>query len=217
MAVAGEIPALRRRVRTNMSMALGPDVPPHAERLYFNRVGWFLANALSVFHHGAKAWAAFDEIRSDESIGVLDAAVAEGRGAVIVSPHWCGHELIGAQINRRYPMTFLVRRASSTQGMERKLKWHKALGAEIVLRPNHASTVKDAVIYLNVLKRGKVLAITPAFGGGPAWDRNASLRAPRKASRWRVRDRDCSTGSDDPPPCHMAARLKLGGIVGSRS
>jgi hypothetical protein len=51
MAAAGEIPALRRRVRTNMSMALGPDVPPHAERLYFKRVGWFLANALSVFHH----------------------------------------------------------------------------------------------------------------------------------------------------------------------
>ena len=45
--------------------------------------------------------------------------------------------------------------------MERKLKWYKALGAEIVLRPNHASTVKDAVIYLNVLKRGRVLAITP--------------------------------------------------------
>jgi lauroyl/myristoyl acyltransferase len=161
MAAAGEIPALRRRVRTNMSMALGPDVPPHAERLYFKRVGWFLANALSVFHHGARAGAAFDEIKSDESIGVLDAAVAEGRGAVIVSPHWCAHELIAAQINRRHPMTLLVRRASSTQGMERKLKWYKALGAEIVLRPNHASTIKDAVIYLNVLKRGKVLAITP--------------------------------------------------------
>lgn len=161
MAAAGEIPALRRRVRTNMSMALGPDVPPHAERLYFKRVGWFLANALAVFHHGARAGAAFDEIRSDESIGVLDAAVAEGRGVVIVSPHWCAHELIAAQINRRHPMTLLVRRASSTQGMERKLKWYKALGAEIVLRPNHASTIKDAVIYLNVLKRGKVLAITP--------------------------------------------------------
>jgi len=87
-----------------MSMALGPGVPPHAERLYFNRVGWFLANALSVFHHEAKAWAAFDEIKSDESIAVLDAAVAEGRGAVITSPHWCGHELIAAQISRRYPM-----------------------------------------------------------------------------------------------------------------
>jgi hypothetical protein len=85
IAFAGEIPALRRKVRRNMSMALGADVPPHAERLYFSRVGWFLANALAVFHHGAKASAVFDEIKLDESIGVLDAAVAEGRGAVIVS------------------------------------------------------------------------------------------------------------------------------------
>jgi hypothetical protein len=61
IAFAGEIPALRRKVRRNMSMALGADVPPHAERLYFSRVGWFLANALAVFHHGAKASAVFDE------------------------------------------------------------------------------------------------------------------------------------------------------------
>jgi lauroyl/myristoyl acyltransferase len=161
IAFAGEIPALRRKVRRNMSMALGADVPPHAERLYFSRVGWFLANALAVFHHGAKASAVFDEIKLDESIGVLDAAVAEGRGAVIVSPHWCGHELVAAKVNRRHPMALLVRRASSTQGMARKLKWSGALGAEIVLRPNHASTVKDAAAYLSVLKRGKVLAITP--------------------------------------------------------
>jgi len=45
-------------------------------------------------------------------------------------------------------MALLVRRASSTQGMARKLKWYGALGAEIVLRPNHASTVKDAAAYL---------------------------------------------------------------------
>lgn len=45
--------------------------------------------------------------------------------------------------------------------MARKLKWYGALGAEIVLRPRHTSTVKDAVAYLNVLRRGGVLAITP--------------------------------------------------------
>lgn len=182
-------------------MALGADVPPHAERLYFSRVGWFLGNALAVFHHGAKASAVFDEIKLDDSIGVLDAAVAEGRGAVIVSPHWCGHELVAAKVNRRHPMALLVRRASSTQGMARKLKWYGALGAEIVLRPNHASTVKDAAAYLSVLKRGKVLAITPRpFGGSSAWDRNARFRAPCKASRGRVRARNRSTGSDDPAP-----------------
>lgn len=158
----GEIPILRRRVRTNMLLALGDDVPPDAEILYFRRLGWFLASALAVFHHGTKASAVFDEIKfDDQSIAVLDAAVAEGRGVVIISPHWCGHELVAAEVNRRYPMTLLVRQASSSERMARKLKWYGALGAEIVLRPKHSSTVKDAVAYLDVLRRGRVLAITP--------------------------------------------------------
>jgi hypothetical protein len=65
-----------------MLLALGDDVPPDAEILYFRRLGWFLASALAVFHHGTKASAVFDEIKFDQSIAVLDAAVAEGRGAV---------------------------------------------------------------------------------------------------------------------------------------
>jgi lauroyl/myristoyl acyltransferase len=152
---------LRRRVRTNMLMALGDDVPPDAEILYFRRLGWFLASALAVFHHGTKASAVFDEIKFDQSIAVLDAAVAEGRGAVIISPHWCGHELVAAEVNRRHRITLLVRQASSSERMARKLKWYGALGVEIVLRPRHTSTVRDAVAYLNVLRRGGVLAIIP--------------------------------------------------------
>jgi len=37
-----------------MLLALGDDVPPDAEILYFRRLGWFLASALAVFHHGTK-------------------------------------------------------------------------------------------------------------------------------------------------------------------
>jgi lauroyl/myristoyl acyltransferase len=144
-----------------MLLALGDDVPPGAEILYFRRLGWFLASALAVFHHGTKASAVFDEIKFDQSIAVLDAAVAEGRGAVVISPHWFGHELVAAEVNRRHQMTLLVRQASSSERMARKLKWYGALGAEIVLRPKHTSTVKDAIAYLNVLKGGGVLAITP--------------------------------------------------------
>src|SRR4029077_4892970 len=157
----GETPMLRLRVRTNMLMALGDDVPPDAEILYFRRLGWFLASALAVFPPGTKASAVFDEIKFDQSIAVLDAAVAEGRGAVIISPHWCGHELVAAEVNRRRRMTLLVRQASSSERMARKLKWYGALGVEIVLRPKHTSTVRDAVAYLNVLRRGGVLAIPP--------------------------------------------------------
>ncbi len=160
LAFAGEIPAMRQRVRENMSLALGPGLPAHAERLYFRHLGWFLASLLATFHRGFEATPVPGEIGFDESIRILDDAVAEGRGAVITSPHWSGHELVAAQVNRRHPMTRLVRQASTDDRMARKLKWYNALGAEIVLRPRQASMVKDAVAYSNVLKRGRVLAIT---------------------------------------------------------
>jgi len=152
---------LRLRVRKNMALALGRGVPKEAEKLYFKRLGWYLSNALAVFHCGVDASGVFDQIDIGESISVLDAALAEGRGAVLISPHWCGHELFAAHVNRKYPMAFLVRQAPSAERMARKLKWYNALGAEILLRPSRASTIKDAVAYLNILKRGKLLAITP--------------------------------------------------------
>jgi lauroyl/myristoyl acyltransferase len=58
-------------------------------------------------------------------------------------------------------MALLVRPAPTSERATRKLKWYNALGTEIVLRPSRASTIKNAVAYLSVLKRGKVLAITP--------------------------------------------------------
>ena len=144
-----------------MRLALGYDVTSQTEDLYFRHLGWFLSSALATFHRGVVATPVLLEVKFDESIHLFDAAVAEGRGVVITSPHWCGHELVAAVVNRRHPMALLVRQASTPERTARKLKWYNALGVETVLRPNRASSIKDAVAYLGVLKKGKVLAITP--------------------------------------------------------
>jgi lauroyl/myristoyl acyltransferase len=158
---AGSIPMLRWRVRENMRLALGPNVPAQAENLYFRHLGWFLSSSLSTFHYGLAATPVPKEVSFDESVRVLDEAVAEGRGVVLASAHWTGHELVAAVINCRHPMAMVVRQAPTLERTGRKLKWYNALGAETVLRPNRGATIKDAVTYLNVLKRGKILAITP--------------------------------------------------------
>jgi lauroyl/myristoyl acyltransferase len=167
IALAGGTPMLRRRVRENMRLALGRDAPDGAERRYFRHLGWFLSNALPVFHHGLAATPVADQVRFDESIHVLDEAVAEGRGVVFTFAHWSGHELMAAIINRSHPTTALVRQAPSPDRMARKLKWYHALGAEIVLRPNRVSTINQASAYLKVLKRGRLLGITPDLLAGP--------------------------------------------------
>ena len=159
---------LRWKVREHMRLALGDGVPVEAERRYFQHVGWFLSSSLATFHHGIAATPIVDEVRFDESISVLDDAFAEGRGVVLTVPHWSGHELVAAVIARRHPMAMLVRQAPTSERAKRKEKWYRALGAETVLRPKHASTIKDAVAYLKVLKSGKMLAITPDLLADPS-------------------------------------------------
>jgi lauroyl/myristoyl acyltransferase len=161
VSAGAHIPVLRRMVRENMCLALGNEISRGAEGLYFRRLGWLLSRSLSTFNRGVAATPVLEEVKFDDSVHILDEAVAEGRGVVITSPHWSGHELVAATVARRHPLTMLVRQAPTAQRQSRKLKWYDALGAEIILRPPQASSIKDAVAYMSVLKRGKVLAITP--------------------------------------------------------
>jgi lauroyl/myristoyl acyltransferase len=167
VTLAGGIPLLRWRVRENMRLALGHDVPAQTESLYFRHVSWALSNALSTFHYGIAATPVPQAVKFDDSVRLLDEAVAEGRGVVLVGPHWSAHELVAAIISRRHPLAMLVRQASSSDRATRKLKWYNALGVEIVLRPSRASAIKDAVACLKVLKRGKLLGITLDHLAGP--------------------------------------------------
>jgi lauroyl/myristoyl acyltransferase len=160
-------PLLRRRVRVNMGLGLGSSVSSQSANLYLRRLGWFLSNALPTFHYGLGSTSLPYDVKFDESVELLDDAVSQGRGVVIVSPHWSGHEMVAAVVNRRHPVVGLVRQAPTAERMQRKLKWYSALGTEIVLRPTHASTIKDAATYLNVLKRRKMLWITPDLLADP--------------------------------------------------
>lgn len=159
--LAGGLPMLRRRVRDNMRLALGAEVPAHAASLYFRRVGWFMSTSLEIFHHGLDATPVADEVKFDDSVRLLDEAVAEGRGVVVTTPHWSGYEIIGGVLNRRHPTAIMGRQSSTPEHMARKLKWYDALGVEALLRPSGVSSMKDAVSFLSVLKRGKALVITP--------------------------------------------------------
>ena len=167
IALAGGIPMLRWRVRENMRLALGHDVPAQAAREYFRHMGWFQSSALATFHYGIGATPVPDEVQFDESVRVLDEAVAEGRGVVLASAHWSGHEIMAAIISRIHPIVMLVRQAPTSERASRKLKWYNSLSVETVLRPSRASTIKDAAAYLKVLKSGKLLAITPDILADP--------------------------------------------------
>jgi lauroyl/myristoyl acyltransferase len=173
IAALAAIPTLRWKVRRNMRLALGDDVPRQAVGLYFRRLAWFQASSLAILHHGLSATPVIDEIVLDASVRALDDAVAEGRGVVLVTPHWSGHGIVCAVIARRHPMTLLVRAAARPERAALKQKWYEALGTEIVLRPTGTATqIKDAVAYLKVLKKGRTLGIAPDLltDSGPSFE-----------------------------------------------
>ena len=165
--LADAVPAVRGRVLRHMRLALGEDVPADAARRYFRHVAWMLTDSLTTFHRGIAATGLAEKIRFDDSIELLDAAVAEGLGVVLASPHWVGHELVAAVVNLRHPMAMFVRQESTPHEQEQKLQWYRALGAEVVLRPQRVSTLDDVLAYLRVLRRGGVLAITPDLLADP--------------------------------------------------
>ena len=165
--LAAAVPALRGRVLAHMRLALGDGVPADAARRYFDHVALMLTESLTAFHRGIAATELQAKIRFDASIEALDAAVAEGRGVVLASPHWVGHELVAALINQRHPMAMFVRQESDPHEEEQKQRWYRALGAEVVLRPNRVSNLNDVLAYMRVLRRGKLLAITPDLLADP--------------------------------------------------
>lgn len=167
VAAAGTIPALRRRVRDNLRLALGDNVPGVAARDFFRRIGWLYASQLAVFHHGLHDTPVVNEIKLDRSVEVLDEAVAEGRGVVLCTPHFIGYELMMTVAARHHPLTIMARQAPTPERVARKARWYSALGVEPLLRPAQASTVRDAVAYLKIFKAGKILLITPDLLGDP--------------------------------------------------
>ena len=197
-----------------MRLALGHDVPAQAAREYFRHMGWFQSSALATFHYGIGATPVPDEVQFDESVRVLDEAVAEGRGVVLASAHWSGHEIMAAIISRRHPIVMLVRQAPTSERASRKLKWYNSLSVETVLRPSRASTIKDAAAYLKVLKSGKLLAITPDILADPEQGvETANLRTPGETPWWSVRPCDLGEGAVDTCLLPMAIHFERVGYV----
>ena len=164
-AMAGAM--LRRKVARNMRLALGQPAPPDAPQRYFRHLGEVLADTLVGFHRGFDATLVPRRLELGATVSVLDDSMAQGRGVIMATPHWVGHELAGGLINRRHPIVMLVREASTPQRTDLKLKWYRSIGVETVLRPRRSSLFDDAMACLRVLRKGGLLAITPDLLAGP--------------------------------------------------
>ena len=151
------VPMLRRTVRERMRQAFGEAPPAGADLRYFRNLGWLYANTMAAFHHGLAATPFQSGVKFDSTIDVLDSAVAEQRGVVLIGPHYMGYDMVAAMVARRHPLVMVARQAPTAERAARKSQWYRgALDLETVERPS-----RDARAYLGVLRSGKVLLVTP--------------------------------------------------------
>jgi KDO2-lipid IV(A) lauroyltransferase len=151
---------MRRRLATNLRLA---GVTPSHDRIdgYFRHFGCWVGWTLAVYHHGIEASQIAERVCFDATVSHFDEAMALGRGVILVSPHAFCHEIGAAAMNRRHPITAIVRESKDPARDAVKEHWYRATGMETLRRPRRSSVMSDTLAYLRILRSGRCLAITP--------------------------------------------------------
>jgi lauroyl/myristoyl acyltransferase len=158
--LAGLAWPMRKRLATNLRLA---GVTPTSDRIdrYFRRFGCWVGWTLAVYHHGFEGSQIGERVPFDDTLRYFDEAMALGRGVVLVSPHFFCHEIGAAAMNRRHPLTAIVRESKDPSRDAVKEQWYRATGLETLRRPRQSSLMSDTLAYVRALRGGRVLAITP--------------------------------------------------------
>lgn len=159
----GSILPLRMRVQRNMELALGKDnVPARAAREYCNKLGWWAAYAMQIYHRGLVESGVCDWLVFDESVAILEEALARGRGVIYAVPHLIAHEITAGIMARKYPTVGLVRESKYEPHMRVKQHYYvTAGGCNVIFRPRRGNVASDMRVCTRSLKQGNILVITP--------------------------------------------------------
>jgi lauroyl/myristoyl acyltransferase len=172
------------RVRAGMQAALGPGgFEERHVRDYFSHLADLVAYSAAVYRsgiHGARLEREW--VHDPASRDRYRAALAEGKGALMVCPHLIGHEVMAGSATVEFPLTVLVRKSPEPAYEALKQRWYAAMGAEVVYRPQKGSPhegLAEITSALRVLRKNRVLALTPDL-----------LRKPGTGIRVRLFNRD---------------------------
>ena len=158
---SASVPTLRDRLAGNLRAA-GMEHSDETVRAYFRRLGFWVGHGLNVYAQGIERSGLTDQVELDpDTVRNLDEAVARGKGVVLAGPHMFLHEMVAGLINRRHPVTAVVRESKDLVWERMKVRWYTALGLETLVRPRRSSVAREIVAMLRVLREGRVLGITP--------------------------------------------------------
>lgn len=154
---------LRSRVENSMAAALGAGgfERRHVDA-YFRHLADLVCFSLIAVRRSVRAPALRERWQVMPELGdQIDAALAAGRGALVVGAHMVTHELATGSAAHRWPIATVVRRSPDARYEALKLRWYAALGVGVVHSPGKSQALGEMTAVLRTLRRNHVLAITP--------------------------------------------------------
>jgi lauroyl/myristoyl acyltransferase len=166
--VGPHLPVLARQVRDNMRAA--GVYRPEACRAYFAGVGDHLAGSLEVLRCAAQQPGqspspeflelAAARVRLGGSVERLAELSSAGRGAIIMGPHTNNNLVSLALLNRRVPMTALLRYAKDERRQAVKQHWYQVSGIGWISEPPGAAGPLGRLKRMSdALARGQVVLV----------------------------------------------------------
>lgn len=164
--VLAAVPGWRKRVRRSMAAGLGAEgFTERHVRAYFSHVADLvifsaLVHRSSVHTSGLEKYWIIDPASRE----IFLAALAGGKGALMVCPHLINHEVMAGVSTSEVPITVLVRKAPEPEYEALKQRWYAALNVEVVYRPpkgEKMGALAEMTSALRTLRRNRVLAMTP--------------------------------------------------------
>jgi lauroyl/myristoyl acyltransferase len=154
---------LRRRLARQMRLA---GIEPTSCQLdrYFQLLGRWFGQSMALYRRGYADSGIDERITLDESSKNLEAALAQGRGAIVAEWHYHCHEIALAAIARRFPLAVIVRESKDPSHAAVKRRWYAACGVETVMRAKNATA---GLQYRSMLRQNEALVVSPDALGPP--------------------------------------------------
>lgn len=150
---------LRMRLATNMKLA-GVYRPALLEA-YFERATDQLIMLAHILRAGFEKSTCQERFKLDRSFGLLEQAYNAGKGVINIAPHICGYPVYPAVISSRIPCSVYLRRNKDAHKMRITETVARAGRGQLVCPPQNASRAQRFKVAIDVLRKGKLLFITP--------------------------------------------------------
>jgi len=153
--------AIPLRIRLARNMKLAGIYSRGLIDSHFERAVDQLIMLAHIFRAGFPESGCPERFKFNDSFKLLEQAYARGKGVINIAPHICGYPVYAGLITRQLPSSIYLRHNRDSRKMWINNAIGLAGGGELVYPSKGATKAQKLQVAIDVLRRGKLLFITP--------------------------------------------------------